>query len=411
MVTSTSDSFRPDHDRVSELVASIGRCAPHEALEVLAQESDGRIARTLEGANPSNAVRILWNFPDARRQAILEKASPEWPRQWATNHGFPEDTIGRLMAPPFAEFPAEMTVGEAIVELREIVKKAFVSYAFVIDRERKLLGVLVFREMMFANPNQTLSDVMIRDPFYLKAATPVMDAMREVLKWHHPSYPVCDDAGHLVGIIRGQNLFQQQAFELSAQPGSMVGVQKQERLATPWWTSFRFRHPWLQLNLLTAFAAAAVVGLFQPTIDRVVTLAVFLPVLAGQSGNTGCQALAVTLRGMTLGELQTGKAMGLILKEAWLGFLNGALVGVTAGLAMLVYALSENVASAWMLGSVVAIAMTGACVASGVSGVIVPVALRRLGLDPATASSIFLTTATDCTSIGLFLGLATLLVG
>ena len=112
------------------------------------------------------------------------------------------------------------------------------------------------------------------------------------------------ESGRLVGMVRGQALFERQAFEISAQAGSMVGVEKEERVGTHWWRSFRLRHPWLQLNLLTAFIAAAVVGVFQDTIDRIVVLAAFLPVLAGQSGNTGCQALAVTLRGMTLGELR-----------------------------------------------------------------------------------------------------------
>ncbi len=399
----------PDHDD-RDLAAKIAGSAAHEVIAMIAGERDETVARTLEGMNPSAAVRILWELPEERRARILEKASPEWAPQWTANQRFPEDAIGRLMAPSFAAFPPEMTVGEATDELREIVKRAFVSYAYVIDRERKLIGVLVFREMMFADPTQTLSEVMIRDPYRLTGATPVMDAMREVIKWHHPAYPVCDEAGRLVGVVRGQTLFEQQAFELSAQAGSMVGIQKEERLATPWPRSLRFRHPWLQLNLLTAFLAAAVVGVFQGTIDRIVILAVFLPVLAGQAGNTGCQALAVTLRGMTLGELRQGKARTLIVKEAWLGLLNGALIGLTAGVAMLLYATSEHVPSAWTLGGVVAISMTIACVASGVSGVVVPVALRRMGADPVTASSIFLTTATDCVSMGIFLGLATLLV-
>jgi magnesium transporter len=398
-----------EHDD-RDLAAKIAGSAAHEAIAMIAGERDETIAQTLEGMNPSDAVRILWELRDERRARVLEKASPEWACQWTVNQRFPEDAIGRLMAPSFAEFPPEMTVREATDELRQIVKRAFVSYAYVIDRERKLLGVLVFREMMFADPTQALSDVMIQNPFRLTGATPVMDAMREVLKWHHPSYPVCDDAGRLVGVIRGQTLFEQQAFELSAQPGSMVGIQKEERLATPWPRSLRFRHPWLQLNLLTAFLAASIVGVFQGTINRIVILAVFLPVLAGQSGNTGCQAMAVTLRGMTLGELRQGKARAVILKEAWLGFLNGALVGVTAGFVMLVYATAEHLSSAWTLGAVVAISMTIACTASGVSGVVVPMALRRMGADPVTASSIFLTTATDCASMGIFLGLATLLI-
>jgi magnesium transporter len=239
---------------------------------------------------------------------------------------------------------------------------------------------------------------------------PIIDALRQVLVRHYPVYPVCDEHGRLVGIVRGQTLFEQQAFEISAQAGSMVGVEKEERLSTPWPRSLRSRHPWLQLNLLTAFVAAAVVGFFQDTIDKLVVLAVFLPVLAGQSGNTGCQALAVTLRGMTLGELEVGKARALVLKEAWLGLLNGTLVGISAAIGMFVVASSQGNPHVWFLSLVTLLAMIGSCIASGISGAVVPLTLKRLGADPATASSIFLTTATDVASMGLFLGLATWLV-
>jgi magnesium transporter len=203
-------------------------------------------------------------------------------------------------------------------------------------------------------------------------------------------------------------MFEAQAFEISAQAGTMVGVEKEERLATPWPRSLRLRHPWLQLNLLTAFIAGAVVNVFQSTIDQVVILAVFLPILAGQSGNTGCQALAVTLRGITLGDLKKGNERLLVLKEGLLGLLNGSLVGVSAGLGMFVLARSEGNPMAAFLGLVVLFAMIGSCVISGLSGALVPLTLKRLGADPATASSIFLTTATDVVSMGLLLGLATL---
>lgn len=395
---------------LAELAGDVAHCAPPEAVERFAGECDADIARTLERGNPSQAVLVLAKLSAERRAGVLAQATPEWSRQWATNGSYPVDTIGRLMAPPFAEFPPSMTVRESIARLRDLAKMALISYAFVVDEERRLLGVLVFRDMLLADPSYSLSDVMIPDPFRLRADTPVTDAMREMLNWHYPSYPVCDDAGRLVGSVRGQTLFQQQAFELSAQPGSMVGVQKEERISTPWWTSLKARHPWLQLNLLTAFLAAAVVSLFQETIDRAVALTVFLPVVAGQSGNTGCQALAVTIRGMTLGEIESGTARNLVVKEAWLGLLNGTLVGLVAGLGMLYFAVSTSADAPWTLGGIVALAMTGSCVASGIAGVLVPLALERFGTDPATASSIFVTTATDCASMGLFLGLATLLL-
>jgi magnesium transporter len=251
---------------------------------------------------------------------------------------------------------------------------------------------------------------MLREPFALKAGDPSGEAMKEVLHRHFPVYPVVDSTGHLVGQVRGNALFQERVFELSAQAGSMVGVDEEERLATPWTRSLRFRHPWLQLNLLTAFLAAAVVGYFQDTVDRIVILAMFLPVLAGQSGNTGCQALAVTLRGMTLGELDASKARTLVAKELLLGALNGAIVGLTAGLGMLVVATLQHAAHPVTMALLVWFAMTASCIVSGLSGALIPLTLKKFGFDPATASSIFLTTATDVVSMGLLLGLATLLV-
>ena len=149
---------------------------------------------------------------------------------------------------------------------------------------------------------------------------------------------------------------------------------------------------------------------FQGTIDRLVILAAFLPVLAGQSGNTGCQALAVTLRGLTLGEIKPGDGPRLVTKEGLLGAMNGAPIGVIAGGAMYYTATAQGSPHALMLAVAVFLAMTGACTISGISGAVVPLTLKRFGADPATASSIFLTTATDIVSMGMLLGLATVLV-
>lgn len=400
----------PDERRIQELHAAILRRAPYEAFQLLGNESDDVIVEVLLRTSPVTAVQILWELPEGRREAILRAAPEERREQWLRNRTYPEGTIGRLMDHPIAVFPPNMSVRDTIARLGELVRRAFITYGYITEPDGRLVGVLVFRELLFASPEQPVADIMLRDPFALRPEMPVIDALRQVLVRHYPVYPVCDAQGRLVGIVRGQTLFEQQAFEISAQAGSMVGVEKEERLSTPWWRSLKSRHPWLQLNLLTAFVAAAVVGFFQDTIDQIVVLAVFLPVLAGQSGNTGCQALAVTLRGMTLGELEAGKAKALVLKEAWLGLLNGTLVGVSAAIGMFVVARSQGNPHTWLLSLVTLLAMTGSCVASGVSGAIVPMTLKRLGADPATASSIFLTTATDVASMGLFLGLATWLL-
>lgn len=321
---------------------------------------------------------------------------------------YPENTIGALMESPAAVFPPDMTVKAATEAVREIVKRRFVTYAYVIDVNNRLLGVAAMRDLLLASPEQKLSEVMLKNFFAFQPDLPLVDAMKLTLDKHYPSYPVVDANGVLLGLLWGQRLFKAQSVELVAQAGSMVGVDKEERTDTPWTRSFKFRHPWLQLNLLTAFVAAGVVGIFEATIDRVVVLAVFLPVLAGQSGNTGCQALAVALRGMTLGELKPGKERALLLKEAILGSMNGLFVGLTAGAGMYVYAtMQKTPESPLLLGSIVCLAMIAACVVSGICGVLTPLTLKRLGADPATASSIFLTTSTDVASMGCFLGLAT----
>ena len=395
-------------DTRTPLTAQLLKLGVREAVELLEHEPDQEVADALANFYPDMALRILWQLPEAKRRTVFAALPPEKREQWSLNVDYPEESVGRLMDPPLGILRPDQTVAEAVAELRELAGRAMVTYGYVLDPAGKLLGVIVFRELLFAAPNQRIDEVMLRDPFSLRPRMPVLEAMKDVARRHYPVYPVCEEDGRLVGIVRGQTLFEHQAFEISAQSGKMVGVEKEERVSTPWQRSLLFRHPWLQFNLVTAFVAAAVVGMFEDTIDKIVVLAVFLPVLAGQSGNTGCQALAVTIRGITLGELSGSDATKLVAKEAWLGLLNGCGTGLTAGLGMLIFAWSKGDPNAVMLSLIVWLAMMGACVSSGIFGALVPLTLRRLGADPATASSIFLTTTTDVASMGLFLGLATL---
>lgn len=402
-------SFEPDSETHS-LATRLAYLPPEEAAAALDGVPDERAAGALTLVTPATAVEILWEMEPERRARLATAAPGGRGEQWLLDSQYEEGTIGRLMERPLAIFRPETTVGEATDRLRELTRRAHIVYGFVTDDQGRLEGVFAFRELLFAEPEQRLSEIMVAKPFALRPELTVLDAARDVVTLHVPAYPVVDAGSRLVGMVRGRTLFEQEAIEISAQAGRMVGIDKEERLATRWPRSLKFRHPWLQLNLFTAFVAGAVVAVFQETVDRLVVLAMFLPVLAGQSGNTGCQALAVTLRGITLGELEPGKSRRLFVKEAWLGLLNGALVGLVAAGGMVFVATSQGRADAWMLGLVVWLAMIGSCVVSGLSGALVPLTLKRLGADPATASSIFLTTATDVVSMGLLLGLATLLV-
>ncbi|MEQ1772938.1 MAG: magnesium transporter [Burkholderiales bacterium] len=405
--TPDSQSTDTQHNSLASLVKSLSAPA---AAAILEQHPAAVIAAVLGDLNAAFTQDILAELPRGLVDGVMNVVPIETARQWSRNQSYAEGCIGRMMEPALAVFPPDMTVAQAVAELRTLVKVAFITYGYITDPTGKLLGVITMRDLLFADDNTRLDTLMLRDAFALTPELPLSDAMKLVLDRHYPVYPVCDAQGVLVGLVRGQAMFEEQAFDITAQAGTMVGVEKEERLATRWSQSFKFRHPWLQLNLLTAFAAGAVVGIFEGTVEKLVVLAAFLPVLAGQSGNTGCQALAVTLRGLTLGELKPGSERTLVMKEALLGMLNGASTGLIAALGMFTYATIQGSPHALMLAAVVWLALVGACVVSGICGAMIPLTLKRFGADPATASSIFLTTATDVVSMGLLLGLATLLV-
>jgi magnesium transporter len=381
-----------------------------EAARTLGRLPDALVIEVLQRLNPAVVADLIPEMQDEQRARLVATGPQAVTRQWALNLAYPEDTIGRLMEPPTAVFKPHQTVAEVTARVRKLVKKIFITYCFVTDDDGRLIGVVTWRDLLISAPDEPISNVMLKDPFFLRVDDELADAMKIVVRRHFPVYPVCDGESRLVGLVRGQAMFEEHTFEITAQPGQMVGVDKEERLTTPVGRSLKLRHPWLQLNLLTAFVAAGVVAVFQDTLDQMVILALFLPVLAGQSGNTGCQALAVTLRGLTLGDVRTGAERALVTKEAKLGLANGALVGITAGLGMYVLASAQSNPSAMALSLIVAMAMIGSCIVSGLAGALIPLGLRKIGADPATASSIFLTTATDVASMGMFLGLATLLL-
>jgi magnesium transporter len=404
---------RPPSEAVpqsSTLAAQIRALPANEAAALIERAVPGEAVEALLQLNPAIVQAILRELDSGPRRFIAASAPPEVAEQWKRNTKYAKGTIGQLMEPPLSVFSPDMTVGEAIEGLRPLVRNAFVTYVYVVDADGKLGGLVTMRDLLFNDRNARLADVMLANPFALSPDLALQDAMKLTVNRHYPQYPVTDAEGRLVGLVRGAALFEVEAFEITAQAGSMVGVEKEERVSTSIKQSFKFRNPWLLINLLTAFAAGGVVAVFQGTLDKLVILATFLPVLAGQSGNTGCQALAVTVRGITLGDIKPGGGKALTTKEALLGFANGAVTGVLCGIAMYIFAWSQDSPHAFPLAIVVTLAMIGSCCISGISGALVPLALKRFGADPATASSIIVTTATDVTSMGLLLGLAAMII-
>ncbi|MCB1679273.1 MAG: magnesium transporter [Halioglobus sp.] len=386
---------------ISPLLESIEELEPAAAAALLGGQSADTLRAVLAALPAERALSIAAHLPGAA--GAQESATAELAEGVA-------GTVEQLMVAPVGVLPPDTTVAGALDYLVHVQPVTGITYIYVVDESQRLLGVVAMRDLLLGRPGQSLAEIMTPAPFAFTADTQMPEAVHAALTRRHRLYPVVSGDGVLLGLVYGWRLFEYVATEISAQTGAVVGVDREERITTPVLAAFRMRHPWLQVNLLTAFAAAFVVGLFEDTIARIVVLAVFLPVLAGQSGNTGCQALAITLRGLTLGELTDMPVSRVLRKEVILGAMNGFFVGLIAAGAMWAYAAMSGAEQPAVLALVILIAMVGACVGSGIFGVMVPLTLRRFGADPAMASSIFLTTFTDILGMGLMLLLATSLV-
>lgn len=381
----------------SQLLRAVRARAPIDAADLLAGQPAEKVASVLEALPRPLAERVAAHLPDGIRPAQLESAAQAV--QTDTVADFTESITGAL--------PPTMKAREAIEWLRTSEQAHDLTYLYVVGDESRLLGLVVMRDLLLADAADALSDVMQPSPFALRLDQPFDMAAKATVVRHYPVYPVVDAAGRFHGIVRGYRLFEQRAIEISAQSGQLVGVDKEERVYTPAWEAFKQRHPWLQLNLLTAFGTALVVSLFDATIEKVVVLAAFLPVLSCLAGNNGCQAMAITLRGLTLGDLPRHRIGSVIGKEVLLGAGNGFLTGIMAAVAIYVFALVMEQSNPALLAVIMLVSMTVVCIFSCLLGTLAPVTLKRLGADPATASSIFLLTITDIVGMAFMLFLAT----
>lgn len=392
--------------RATVLIQEILRQEPQAAANRLADESAQTIAVVLTLLPTAKALALLPRFGAAQRAAILKAVTPEQREQWLHNQRYPKGSVGRLMEPAVALFSPALTVRDAVARLRGIVREAFISYGYVVDEQQHLIGALVMRELLLAEPDQSVREIMVERPFSLQAVQQVAEIIPLVHTRHFPEYPVCDDEGRIIGIVRGYALFEEQTLELSAQPGKIMGIDREERILTGAWRSLHLRNPWLQVNLLSSFLAAGVMGFFETTLVQVVAVAAFVPVMVGQSASTGGQALAVSLRALTLGEFKPEHWRALINKEAFVGVANGALVGVIAALGIYAYAAFHGHAGAGRLALVMLLAMIVSTLVSGVVGAATPILMKRLGYDPAAASTVLVGGVTRIISIAAFLILA-----
>ena len=380
------------------------RLLPETAAAILRELPGRKSNGILAALPPARAARILGHLNEDEREQRCSTLEPGIRADLEMLLSYEPNTAGSLMDVAVPVYRLDTTVRDALRQLRKTKMKTARSL-FLVDAEQRLVGKVGIQQLVIAPQSSTLDalkepvTVVVRPVDSLQQVTDAFEQHRVL------DLPVVDVNGVFVGAVTHDSLARTVHAEAVTDIQSMVGAGRDERaLSSPLFT-VRKRMPWLQINLLTAFLAAAVVGLFEQTIAQVTALAVLLPVVAGQSGNAGAQALAVTMRGLALREITVRQWFRVMRKEVIAGLLNGLAIAVSCGIGVYVWSQSPG------LVAVIASSMVLAMVAAGFAGAIIPIILTRLGQDPATSSSIVLTTVTDVAGFFSFLGIATLFMG
>lgn len=352
--------------------------------------------------DPSPAASLLSRMTPEGRERCLGLLAPALRQEIEALLRYPPGMAGQLMDPRAPAFRRGLTVAEAEARLRSQKVRAL-RELYLVDEGGRLDGRVELQDLAVADPREPLDGIAKPLLAAVQELTPREEVVEKLERHKLTSLPVVDVNGKLLGVIHHEGLVTALAQEASLDIQTMVGASRDERALSPASFAVKKRLGWLHVNLLTAFLAAAVVGLFEGTIARFTALAVLLPVVAGQSGNAGAQALAVTMRGLTLREIGMRHWLRVVWKEVQTGFLNGVAISITTGVGVFVW--SRSYGLSLVIGSAMIIAM----VAAGLAGAVIPILLTRAGQDPAQSSSIILTTVTDVVGFFAFLGLATVL--
>jgi magnesium transporter len=392
---------RQDPVRSAEL---LGRIPTGPAAEILAAMSDAATAPVVAVLDPVTAGALLARLDDEARRRRIALLDPALAKELTDLMSYPPDVAGGLMDPRVTAFRGPATVREALARIRGLGNRR-IQDVFVVDESGRLTGAIGLQDLALAEPGSSLESLAAAAPIRVESMAPREDVVAIAEAGKVASVPVVDLSGRLLGVIRHGDLVAATQEEASADLQTMVGVSADERALSRPSFAVRKRLPWLQINLATAFLAASVVGLFESTIAQFTALAVLLPVVAGQSGNTGAQALAVTMRGLALREVRVRHWARIGGKELVVGAVNGVAVAAVTALGVWLWSGSPG------LAGVMGVSMVCSMIVAGIAGASVPMALTLLGQDPAAASSIILTTVTDVMGFLTFLGFATLASG
>jgi magnesium transporter len=399
------DTFRIVFQRNLSLAsAALSELGPGRGAAILSDMSSQEISELLQELDPDDAADFVARLPEDLQEEILGAMRKKEASEVEDLLQYPEETAGRIMSPKVFSLEEETTISDAIKKLQDAGDLEMVFYIYVVDDHGNLVGVLSLRQLLLKRPETILKDIMETDVIRVTTDTDQEEVSQLVASYNILAIPVVDAQNKLVGVITVDDVIDVIKQEATEDMYLLAGLDTEERVFTRPATSIKKRVPWLAVNLITAMLAAFVVSLFEGTISRFALLAVFMPVVAGMGGNAGTQTLTVIVRGIALGELNWSNSRKALLKEMLVGMSNGILMGVLVAVAAFLWK-----GNPW-LGLILALAMMGTVFVAAIAGTLIPLSLRWLKVDPALASSVFVTTATDVTGFLLFLGLGAALL-
>ncbi len=384
------------------------RLTPAVAQACLSELSVAESAQVLNGIDPSRAAAIIVRLEDDERARLLAAVSEQTRALIELVMSFPPGSAGAIMDPRVWHLRGTTQVGEAIERVRQVApvpgRSAGRRLFYLVDDEACLTGIVEAQDMILAQSDDTLGQYARPVPAIAQVTMSNEEVVDLIDRHGLSSLPVVDSMGRLIGVVRYDSLVAATRAEASVDLQTIFGASKDESALSPPVFAVRKRLPWLQINLITAFMAASVVGLFEDTIASNAQLAVLLPVVAGQSGNTGAQALAVVIRGLALREINASHWRKVVGKEFCAALINGIAIALTTSGGVYLWSRSSA------LSAIIGISMVLSMVIAGLAGAAIPLALTKLRQDPAQSSSIVLTTVTDVSGFFSFLGIATMLL-
>ncbi len=381
---------------------SASELGPERGAALLSGRSAEEIAKLVQEIASDDAAALVDHLPEELSSEVLELMRRRESGQVESLLDYAERTAGRIMNPNVFALSEDLTVAEAVSALQSAINVEMVFYLYVVDARRHLVGVTSLRRLLLVSPETPLKRIMTPDVFSVRVDTDQEEAARLVASYNLLAIPVVDEENKLAGVVTVDDVIDVLKDEATEDLYRLAGVSGDERVETPAFDALRKRLPWLGINLVTAFLAASVVAAFEGTIQQATALAVFMPIVAGMGGNAATQTLTVIVRGLALGELSWANARKALLKEATIGLGNGVALGVVA--ALVAWVTKGNP----VLGLILGMAMVCNMLVASTAGTLVPLGLKAMKVDPALASSVFITTFTDVVGFASFLGLATI---